>query len=73
MNIDDYLLRDAKRHAVDAGTTLGRLIELGLRLAIGQPTAEPQAPNLPVVTGTHPPGVNVANRDALYDAMDGVG
>lgn len=70
VNLDDTLLREAKKRAVDEGTTLGRLIERGLRLAMQAQPSPPRLPDLPIVTGPRPPRIDIVSRTALYDVMD---
>jgi hypothetical protein len=71
VNLDDTLLREAKQRAVDEGTTLGRLIERGLRLALDERRRPASLPQLPVVTDGRPPRIDITSRDAMYDALDG--
>ena len=74
MNLDDGLLREAKRRAADRGVTLTHLFEEALRAALTeQPPAEPYAFDFPMVDGGGPPLVDVADRDALYDLLEGRG
>ena len=73
LNLDDGLLREAKRKAADEGTTLTYVVEQGLRAVLndeGSP-AEPYVFAFPVVDGGGPPVVDVADREALYDRMEG--
>ncbi len=73
VNLDDDLLRAAKKQAVDEGTTLGRLIERGLELAMRErtaPLAHDGALRLRTFHGNGNLSVNVADRAAMYDALD---
>ena len=72
LNLDTELLREAKKRAADEGTTLTAIVERALRDALVEPT--PQEPfifDFPVSDGGGPPLVDVADRDALYDLMEG--
>lgn len=70
VNLDDELLRAAKRRAAARGTTLTAIIEESLREAL---TAKPTAPYsfaMPVIDGGAPPLIDVANRRTIYDVLD---
>lgn len=72
LNLDGELLREAKKRAADRGTTLTRVVEDALRDALLEP--EPDGFytfGFPVIDGGGPPLVDVADRDALYDLMEG--
>jgi hypothetical protein len=71
LNIDDQLLRDAKKRATEEGVTLTRVIEDALREALAE--REPREPyrlEWVVVDGDRPPAVDLDDRDALNDFMD---
>jgi hypothetical protein len=72
LNLDDDLLREAKKKAADEGTTLTRVVEQGLRAVLNdeEPPAEPYVFNFPTIDGGTPM-FDVADRDALYDLFDG--
>ncbi len=75
LNFDDRLIRAAKVRAAEDGDTLTRLIERALRqyLATSVSTARSFRAEL-VIKGRQPvAGVNVDDRDALYERMDGRG
>lgn len=68
--IPDPLMRRLKREAARQRTTISALVERALRLLLDEEaraTAEP--PPLPVFSGGRP-HVDVANREALYEAME---
>lgn len=72
LNLDDGLIAAAKRAAAERGTTLTHVIEDALRSELTRTPAE-QAPfklDLPVSHGRRPPDVDIADRDALHDAME---
>jgi hypothetical protein len=74
LNLDEELLREAKKRAAERGTTLRQVVEDALRDALAEPDAhEPYAFDFPVVDGGGPPLVDVADRDALYERMEGRG
>lgn len=72
LEIDDRLLKRAKRHAASHGTTLRALVEEALRARLApRPAAGARyefAP--PTVRGSRPPAIDVADRNALYELLD---
>lgn len=73
LELDDRLLREAKRRAAAAGTTLKAYVEDALRARmLPRPDKGRQGFRLriPVVEGTAPPAVEVMDRRALYDLLD---
>jgi hypothetical protein len=72
LEIDDRLLELAKRYASSQGTTLRAVVEEALRARLApRPEARARyrfAP--PIVRGSSPPQVDVADRNALYDLLD---
>lgn len=71
LNIDDELLRRAKRRAADRGTTLTALVEEGLRGALEEPRRRPPAAlDFPVFEGGGGAVVDPADRDGLYERME---
>jgi hypothetical protein len=72
IELDDRLLERAKRYASANGTTLRAVVEDALRARLA-PRPEPRARYRfapPTVSGTRPPEVDVADRNALYDLLD---
>ncbi|HZD16874.1 MAG TPA: DUF6364 family protein [Actinomycetota bacterium] len=72
LNLDGELLREAKKQAAERGTTLTRLVEEALRDALAE--REPDGSyvfDFPAVPGGGPPLVDVADREALYERMEG--
>jgi hypothetical protein len=72
LNIDDRLLERAKALAAREGTTLTAVVEDALRARLAP---KPKALRdfhlvLPTVKGTVLPKIDVADRDALLDALD---
>ena len=72
LNLDDALIRAAKRQAVERGVTLTKVIEDALRAELTPPASGREAfrLDLPVGHGRRPPAVDIADREALYDAME---
>jgi hypothetical protein len=72
LEIDDRLLERAKRYAAARRTTLRAVVEEALRAQLAaRPRARARyhfAP--PIVRGSSPPRVEVADRNALYDLLD---
>jgi hypothetical protein len=75
LNLDDALIRRARRRAADEGTTLTAVIEEALRQHLAPPRPAGKAFRLRLLTkkGRPVPGVNLADRDALYERMEGRG
>lgn len=68
LSISDATMRAVKREAARRGQTMSELVESALRQALAQPRPTGKLPPLPV----HSSGgarVDVADRNALYDAM----
>ncbi len=74
LNLNDQVLRQAKRRAARDGITLARFVEdaLRARLAGARRRRPPFRLRLDTVTGDAPPNVDIADRDALYDVVDRV-
>ena len=73
LNFDDRLIRAAKKHAVDAGETLTRVIEqaLGEYLETAPRPSRPYRAKLVVKHGRPRSGVDLDSRDQLHERMDG--
>jgi hypothetical protein len=73
LDIDDRLLARAKQRAASDGTTLRAVVEDALRARLApRPASRAQYRfSPPIVKGTREPSVDVANRGALYDLLDG--
>jgi hypothetical protein len=75
LNLDDDLLRDAKRLAAERGTTLTALMEDALRIVVRR-TNEPKPrrrvrlPTFGVPGEGFMPGVDISNNAALRELMD---
>jgi hypothetical protein len=72
MEISDELFRLAKKKAADEGIPFRDVVEAALRLYL---TARPRGKGYKLkwktVRGKLQPGVNLDDRDALFDLMDG--
>jgi hypothetical protein len=72
LNLDEGLVRQAKRVALERGVTLTQVVEEALAAAV-----EPKARTRPFrlewrsVRGHRAPAVDPADRHALYDLMEG--
>lgn len=78
LNIDDHLMQAAKKRAVERGVTLTRLIEDAIRTIL----KEGQDPDTkrysfeegwPVVKDARLPEVDISDRNALIESMEGRG
>ena len=75
LNLDDRLLRQAKKRAAATDRTLTAMIESGLRLVLAAETGPTRGYKFQgkAVKGAPLPGVDLNDRDALYERMDGRG
>lgn len=76
LDLDDDLMRAAKARAASTGRTLTSLMETALRDLLEREQRVDEAPfqlRWVVVDGGAQPGVDVADRDALHERMDGRG
>ncbi len=72
LNIDDSVMARLRREAARQNRTMSELVETALRLLLhpGRRKAKSKLPPLPAFrSGGHL--VDIADRDALYDAMEG--
>jgi plasmid stability protein len=70
LNIDDTVMAQLKREAARQGRTMSELVETALRNLFRSQKEPPELSPLPVF---HSGGafVDIADRDALYQAMEG--
>ena len=69
--IDDKVMRRLKQEAARQGRTISELVEAALRLLLSSPRdSTRELPPLPVFDGGTA-YVDVADREALYQAMEG--
>ena len=69
-NIDDSLMARLRQESVRQGKTITELVESALRLLLRQQKSKKTLQELPSFNGGIPK-VNIANREALYDLMEG--
>ena len=74
LNIDEDIHRAAKVKAAEEGKTLTRVVEEALREHLN-PSKQEKPFRLRWITerGTLMPGVNIDDRESLYDIMEGRG
>jgi len=70
IRLDDQLLVQAKRRAVETGTTLTAVIEDALRRALREPPIGAPVPPLPTVAGPLRPGVDLDDSAGLLELME---
>jgi ribbon-helix-helix CopG family protein len=70
LNIDDTVMAELKREAARQGRTMSEMVETALRLLLRSRRKPGTPPPLP---SFHSGGVlvDIADRDALYQAMEG--
>ena len=71
LNLDDQLIRKAKKRAMRDGISLARFVEDALRaklLLVSRHGSKYKFRPV-VVEGTREPNVDISNRDALYDIV----
>lgn len=70
LNIDDTVMADLKREAARQGRTMSELVEVALRLLLRRDREPGTLPPLPTFHSGGPL-IDIADRDALYQAMEG--
>ena len=72
LDVNDALLRDAKRLAAERAETLTSIVEDALRQYLAPPPERAGKFRLRLLTkrGRTLPGVDLADRDALYERME---
>lgn len=71
LNIDDSVFARLKQEAARQEKTMSELVETGLRLLFRAGKDHRKLPPLPTFRSGGGHLVDVSNRDALYDAMEG--
>lgn len=71
LRIDDQLLRELKRRAAEEGRTLQAVTNDLLRSSLRAVPLEPYQLRLRGWKAAEMPGVDLLDRDALFDLMDG--
>jgi len=73
MDISDELMRRAKKRATDDGVPLRNIVEDALRRYLSdKPAATGYKLKWTTETGELMPGVDLDDRDSLFDLMDGI-
>jgi Ribbon-helix-helix protein, copG family len=70
LNIDDTVMAELKREAARQGRTMSELVETALRLLLRSQRRRAKTPVLPKFRSGGAL-VDIADRDALYQAMEG--
>lgn len=70
LNIDDSVMKRLKHEAARQGCTMSELMESALRLLLAAKESPPPVPPLPAFKSGGPL-IDIADRDALYEAMEG--
>ena len=68
--LEDNLLRQIKRKAADEGRTVQAVANELLRRALAQPARRPYRLKWTGWKAIEQPGVNICDRDSLFDLMD---
>jgi hypothetical protein len=73
LDVDDRLLRSARKRAADEGTTLTAVVERALAEHLAPRPVRRERFRLRLLTKKGRPirGVDLADRDALYERMEG--
>ena len=69
--IEDGLLRKIKKLAAEEGRTLQAVVNDLLRVGLAGPGRTPYTLDLPTWVAREQPGVDLLDRDKLFDLMDG--
>lgn len=71
LTLDDQLFRQLKKKSADEGRTLQAVTNDLLRRALASTPSEPYSFHLQGWVATELPGVDLLDRDTLFDLMDG--
>ncbi|MCF8052670.1 MAG: type II toxin-antitoxin system VapB family antitoxin [Desulfobacterales bacterium] len=73
IDIDDTLLAEAKKRAIEQNTSLRKVVETALRESLSRQNRPPKPFHLKwrTVRGHLVPGVDIADRDSVYERMEG--
>ena len=71
IRLDDTLLKEVKRYALEHDTTFTAVVEEALKDKLAQTTL-PKPFELITYKGKELPGVDISNNAALRDLMDGL-
>lgn len=70
LQIDDRVFIELKREAARQGRTMSEMVEMALRQLLSKPLQPSEPPPLPTFNSGGPL-VDIADRDALYQVMEG--
>ena len=70
--LEDDLLRQLKVRAAEEGTSLQDLVGDLLRRGLAKPEKKPYRLRMACWEAREQPGVDILDRDKLYDLMDGL-
>lgn len=70
LNIDDNVMKALREEAASRGCTMSELVETALRILLYRREEEDELPELPTFNSGGPL-VDISDRDALYQAMEG--
>lgn len=72
VELPDELLIQAKQRAAEQRRPLRALVEEGLRLVLQSRSSKPQKKQVRLITvkGGLPPGLDLSNREAMYEWLD---
>jgi hypothetical protein len=71
LDLDEQLVRLAKRTAAERGVTFTQVVEEALRAAVlPPPSSTPFRLRWKPVRGRRPPDMDIADRGAVYDRME---
>ncbi len=71
LTIEDGLLRNIKKRAADEGRTVQEVVNDLLRQGLARSGRTAYALELPTWVAREQPGVDLLDRDKLFDVMDG--
>lgn len=71
LTLDEHLFRQVKRKAAEEGRTLQAVVNDILRQALNSPPRRPYRLQLRGWKATELPGVNILDRDSLFDLLNG--
>jgi Arc/MetJ family transcription regulator len=74
LDLDDAILTQAKQRSAALGTTLRAFVEDALRARLIEPPKgrKRYRYKMNVVRGNKPPAIDISDRRALYDYLDGL-
>jgi len=72
LDLPDELLIEAKKQAAEQRRPLRAIVEEGLRMVLRKPQAKPRKKQVRLITvkGGLPRGLDLSNREAMYEWFD---